>query len=68
MTHTVTKAMDIQFINGKCHIKKRKSRKTALSGYYTCVSRELLLMASGANTQTDTQTCTYTHMLTRKQK
>ena len=51
MTHIVTKATHIQFINSKkCHIKKRKSRKTALSGYYTCVSRCLLLMPSGVDT------------------
>ena len=37
MTRTVNKATAIQFINGKCHTMKRKSRKTALSGYYTCV-------------------------------
>ena len=50
MTRTVTKATAIQFIDGKCHIMKRKSRKTALSGYYACDSRDLLLMASGAET------------------
>ena len=37
---------------------KRKSRKTALSGYYACVSCDLLLMASGADT----------HILKCKQK
>ena len=31
---------------------KRKSRETALSGYYTCVSRDLLLMALRADTHT----------------
>ena len=46
MMHTVTKATDIQFIDGKCHIMKRKSLKTALSSYYICVSHDLLLMAS----------------------
>ena len=36
---------------------KWKSRKTALSGYYACVSRDLLLMTSGrTHTHTDTQT------------
>ena len=60
MMHTVTKAMAIQFIDGKCHIMKRKSRKTVLSGYYTCVSRNLLLMASGAGT--------HTHISTGEQK
>ena len=52
MTRIVAKAMVIQFIDGKCHIKKRKNRKTALSGYYACVSRDLLLIPSGANTHT----------------
>ena len=32
MMHSVTKAMPIKFINSKCHIKKWKSCKTALSG------------------------------------
>ena len=53
-----TKAKPIQFIDGKCHIKKRKSHKTALSGYYAYVSHDLLLMPSGADT----------HLLTHKQK
>ena len=52
MRRIVTKATAIQFINGKCHIKKQKSRKTALSGYYVCASRDLLLMSSGADTHT----------------
>ena len=46
--------MAIQFINGKCHIKKRKSLKTALSGYYACVLRDLLLMPLGADTRKHT--------------
>ena len=46
-TGSVTKAMPIQFIDGKSCIKKRKGCKTALSSYYTCLSRGLLLMASG---------------------
>ena len=52
----VTKATAIQFIDSKCHIKKRKSRKIALSGYYACVSRDLLLVPSVADTHTHTQT------------
>ena len=65
MTCIVTKAMAIQFIDGKCHIKKRKSRKTALSSYYACVSRDLLLMPSGAYTHTHTHTCKHTDILGR---
>ena len=45
--HIATQAMSIQFIDGKCHIKKQKSHKTALSGYYACVSCDLLLMPLG---------------------
>ena len=58
-TRSVTKAMSIQFIDGKCHIKKRKSRKTALSGYYVCLSHDLLLMSSGAGTHIHTHTPTF---------
>ena len=59
MMRTVTKAMAIQFIDSKCHIMKQKSRKTALSGYYACVSRDVLLMASRrTHTHTDVQTKT----------
>ena len=53
---SVTKAMPIQFINSKSRIKKRSGRKTALSGYYTCLSHDLLLMASGVDTHTHTPT------------
>ena len=56
----VTKATPIQFINSKCHIKKRKSHKTALSRYYACLSRDLLLMPLEADTQTHTQAHTHT--------
>ena len=52
--HIVTKATAIHFIDGQCHIKKQKSRKTALSGYYACVSHDLLLVPSGADTNTHT--------------
>ena len=44
--------MPIQFTNGKSRIKKRRGCKNALSGYYACLSRDLLLMASGADTHT----------------
>ena len=37
---SVTKAMHIQFTDGKSHIKKRRGCKTALSGYYTYLSRD----------------------------
>ena len=33
-------------------MKKQKSLKTALSGYYLCVLHDMLLMPSGADTQT----------------
>ena len=47
MTGSVTKAMPIQFIDSKSRIKKQRGCKTALSGYYACLSRNLLLMALG---------------------
>ena len=53
-TCSVTKAMPIQFINGRSHIKKWRGHKTTLSGYYACLSRDLLLMALGADTHTYT--------------
>ena len=56
---SVTKATPIQFTDGKCRIKKRRDHKTALSGYYACLSRDLLLMASGADTHTHTHTPTF---------
>ena len=52
MTGSVTKATPIQFINSKSRIKKQRGRKIAVSGYYACLSRDLLLMASGADTHT----------------
>ena len=54
MTGSVTKTTPIQFTDGKSRINKRKGRKTALSGYYTCLSHDLLLMPSGADTHTHT--------------
>ena len=42
-------------------IKKQKSHKTALSGNYACVSRDLLLMSSGADTHTHMHKHTRTH-------
>ena len=56
MMHSATKATSIQFIDGKCHIKKQEIRKMALSGYYTCLSGELLLMPLGVDTHTHTHT------------
>ena len=53
---SVTKATPIQFINGKSHVKKRRGHKTALSGYYTYLSHDLLLMSSGVDTHTYTST------------
>ena len=47
---SVTKATPIQFIDGKSRINKRRGHKTALSGYYACLSRDLLLMPLGADT------------------
>ena len=54
MTGSVTKATPIQFIDSKSRIKKRRGRKAALSSYYACLSRDLLLMALGADTHTFT--------------
>ena len=54
MMRCVTKATPIQFISGKCHIKKHKGCKTALSSYYACFSCNLLLMSSGVDTRTHT--------------
>ena len=52
---SVTKAIPIQFIDGKCHIKKWRGRKTALSSYYACLSCDLLIMPWG-------QTHTYSNI------
>ena len=52
----VTKPLSIQFINGKCHVKKQKSCRIGLTEYYACFSHELLLMPSG-------QTHTHIHQL-----
>ena len=52
MIQSITKATTIQFIDGKCHIKKWKSHKTALSTYYACFSCDLLLMPLGVDTHT----------------
>ena len=56
MMGSITKAMPIQFIDSKSRIKKWRGHKTALSSYYACLSRDLLLMASGADTHTHTPT------------
>ena len=63
----VTKATAIQFIDGKCYIQKQKRRKTALSGYYACVSCDLLLMLSGADTHTRTHSNVQTKTILRNQ-
>ena len=57
---SVTKATPIQFTDGKSGTKKWRGRKTALPVYYACLSRDLLLMASGADTHTHTHTHTPT--------
>ena len=57
-TGSVTKATPIQFIDSKSGIKKWRGRKTALSGYYSCFSRDLLLMASGVDSHTHSHTHT----------
>ena len=55
MTRIVTKARNIQFIDGSVIIiKKRNSRKTSLSGYYACLSCSLLL--KGVDTHTHKHT------------
>ena len=61
MTGSVTKAMPIQFINSKRRIKKQRGRKTALFGYYVCLSHDLLLMALKPDTHTYTHTYTNVH-------
>ena len=55
---SVTKATPIQFIDSKTHLKKQRSRKTTLSGYYSCLSRDLLLMPLGVDTHKHTPTFT----------
>ena len=59
---SITKATLIQFTDGKSRIKKQRSRKTALSNYYACLSCDLLLMASRADTHKHTHTHTPTFM------
>ena len=65
-TGSVTKATPIQFTDGKSGIKKRRGCKTALSGYYACLSRDLLLTASGVDTHTHTHTHIHQHSLTKQ--
>ena len=48
------KTTPIQFISDRCYIKKQKGHKAALSGYYVCLLRDLLLMPLGADTHTYT--------------
>ena len=63
---SVTKATPIQFINGKSHKKKWRDCKTALSGYYTYLSRDLLVIASKADTHTHTHTHIHQHSWTKR--
>ena len=58
MTCSLTKATHISFINGKCHIKKQKSYKIGLTGFYMYLSHESLVVPSG---WTHTHVHTYTH-------
>ena len=53
----VTKATPFHFINDKCHIKKLKSYRNSLTGYYRCISLELPL-----GTGIHSHTCIHTHM------
>ena len=61
MMRSVTKATPIQFIDGRSHMKKQRCHKTALSGYYACFSRDLLLMPSGAHARTHAHAHAHTH-------
>ena len=56
----VIKATPIHLINDKCNIKKLKSCRICLTSYYGFISCDLLLMALGADTQTQIQSHTYT--------
>ena len=40
---SVTKAMPIHFIDNKRRIKKRRGRKTALSGCYECIAMHTII-------------------------
>ena len=59
---SVSKATPIQFINGKSRIKKWRGHKASLSGYYECLSRGLLLLAS----ETDTHKHIHQHSQTKQ--
>ena len=63
---SVTKATPIHFIDSKSRIKKRRDRKTAVSSYYACPSRDLLLVASGADTHT--HILTHIHQCSRTKR
>ena len=68
MTRIVTKATAIQFIDSKCHIKKQKSCKTALSDYYASVSCDLLLLIPSGWTHTHANILTFAdEMISRNQ-
>ena len=53
--HIVTKTMAIQFIDGKSHVMKQKSRKTTLSGYYVCFMWLVSNGLGGGHTHTEVQ-------------
>ena len=50
MTSFVTKAMPIDGIDGKCHIKKLKSSRTCLTGYSAFISHEKFFNGLRADT------------------
>ena len=63
MTCSVTNSSIILFINGKCHVRKLKSCRTGLAGYYACLSCELLLIPLGWGR---THRHTYTNFLNKR--
>ena len=54
---SVTKAMPIKFVHGKCHIKKWKAVKLPYPvSYYACLSHNLFLIPLEADTHRHTPT------------